>query len=89
VDPNRVSFKTSVQIVCAKLLYSAAITPERYESWCAQRVHCAAPAKCSSSWGKHNPRVVKRRISYYPSRKGDEPLDVRLHTTIRVRFEAN
>ena len=63
--------------------------PERYAIWCAELVNCIARAKCVGSRGKRNPRVVKRRTSYYPSRKGDEPLNVMIQTVIRVKNAFN
>jgi hypothetical protein len=63
--------------------------PERYAIWYAEVINCVARAKSVSSRGKRNPRVVKRRTSYYPSRKGDEPLNVLIQTVIRVKNTSN
>lgn len=63
--------------------------PEGYEIWYAALIDCIARAKCVSSRGRRNPRVVKRRTSYYPSRKGDEPLNVRIEAVIRVKNASN
>ena len=60
--------------------------PEGYEIWYAALIHCIARAKCVSSRGRRNPRVVKRRTSYYPSRKGDEILNVWIQSVIRVKI---
>ncbi len=63
--------------------------PERYAIWYAEVINCVARAKSVSSRSKRNPRVVKRRTSYYPSRKGDEPLNVLIQTVIRVKNTSN
>ena len=63
--------------------------PERYAIWYAEVLNCVARAKSVSSRGKRNPRVVKRRTSYYPSRKGNEALHVKLKTDIRVKNAFN
>ena len=63
--------------------------PEGYAIWYAELINCIARAKCVSSRGKRNPRVVKRRTSYYPSRKGNEPLNVLLQTVILVKNAVN
>ena len=63
--------------------------PESYAIWYAALIDCLARAKCIGSRGKRNPRVVKRRTSYYPSRKGGEPLNVRIEPNIRIKNAFN
>ena len=57
--------------------------------WYVSLIDCTARAKRISSRGKRNPSVVKRRTSYYPSRKGNEPLNVRLRTKVSVKNTPN
>lgn len=90
IDPDELSFKKSLFTSFAANCPKPGLFPaEGYAIWYAALIHCMARAKCISSRGKRNPRVVKRRTSYYPSNKGNEPLNVRLRTKIRIKNVAN
>lgn len=53
----------------------APFPPERLASWWAEMLEELASAIHTHSKGRSNPRVVKRRIKKFPSRKGNEILN--------------
>ena len=89
IDPDELSFKRVFKSCAASCPMLGLFSPESYAIWYAELINCVSQAKCISSRGKRNLRVVKRRTRYYPLRNGGEPLDVRLQAFIRIENASN